>query len=236
MTAVERQTAFAWRRSANGATLPTMDARVQDALNLIDAVCAGLDRARAAAAPAAVGLALSLGACGGETSERPSSDAGAEICSGGVDEDGDGLVDCSDPDCSGVTICGSPIYSMPFEGDCANGIDDDGDGYVDCTDPDCAATALCLAPPPYGIPYESICNDGVDNDGDGTTDCVDTDCLGYAGCTGDAYGIPYETQCSDGADDDNDGLVDCQDVDCCDYGPCSDAGICSIPLPYGIPF
>jgi Ca2+-binding RTX toxin-like protein len=49
-----------------------------------------------------------------------------EDCDNGVDDDGDGLADANDPDCSGT----------PSE-NCANGIDDDGDGKIDGADPDC---------------------------------------------------------------------------------------------------
>jgi hypothetical protein len=69
----------------------------------------------------AVGFVTSLIACGpaartntggpGDGVDAASTpDSGpcvpaAEQCSGGVDEDCDGLVDCSDPDCSGVGTC-----------------------------------------------------------------------------------------------------------------------------------
>lgn len=49
-----------------------------------------------------------------------------EICNNGVDDDGDGLTDEEDPDCSGRS-----------EEICDNGVDDDGDGLVDEEDPDC---------------------------------------------------------------------------------------------------
>jgi hypothetical protein len=37
------------------------------------------------------------------------ADRGTEICNNGIDDDGDGLVDCDDPDCSGVGDCREPI-------------------------------------------------------------------------------------------------------------------------------
>jgi len=54
-----------------------------------------------------------------------------EICDNTLDDDGDGLVDCEDPDCECIEICD-------------NGIDDDQDGLPDCEDPDCACTDACL--------------------------------------------------------------------------------------------
>ena len=34
---------------------------------------------------------------------------GVEICDNGIDDDGDGLVDCDDPDCFALPICGTPM-------------------------------------------------------------------------------------------------------------------------------
>lgn len=54
----------------------------------------------------------------------PPNTGSFEDCYNGIDDDGDGLVDCDDPDCDCTEICD-------------NGIDDDGDGLVDAEDPDC---------------------------------------------------------------------------------------------------
>jgi hypothetical protein len=77
-----------------------------------------------------------------------------EICDNGIDDDGDKLVDCDDPDC----VC------TPKE-ICDNGIDDDGDKLVDCDDPDCVCTP------------KEICDNGIDDDGDKLVDCDDPDCV-----------------------------------------------------------
>ena len=53
----------------------------------------------------------------------------SEICSNGVDDDGDGLADQADPDCP----------AEPAAENCNNGLDDDGDGLADQADPDCSA-------------------------------------------------------------------------------------------------
>ena len=54
-----------------------------------------------------------------------------ELCSGGLDEDGDGQTDCGDDDCA----CGE---------DCTLPGDDDGDGFADCGDPDCVLHEACV--------------------------------------------------------------------------------------------
>jgi hypothetical protein len=91
--------------------------------------------------------------------------AGETNCVDGLDDDGDGLVDCVDPDCLFDPGC-------PRE-DCDSGIDDDGDGLVDCADADCESSPTCIA---------EDCMNGIDDDGNGLVDCFDADCCGDAAC------------------------------------------------------
>jgi uncharacterized repeat protein (TIGR01451 family) len=60
-----------------------------------------------------------------------------ETCDDGIDNDGDGLVDCSDGDCADFPGC----QTAEVCGDC---LDNDGDGLVDYQDPDCCATPHVL--------------------------------------------------------------------------------------------
>ena len=131
--------------------------------------------------------------CGG-------SCTGTEVCTNGLDDDGDNLADCDDPDCFGDVACLPP----PDETACADGIDNDGDGLIDCDDPNCILDPSCNIPP-----TEISCNDGVDNDQDGAVDCADSDCATFPGCVN-----PPEANCANGIDDDADGLTDCNDSDC----------------------
>ena len=119
-----------------------------------------------------------------------------EICDDGVDNDGDGYIDCEDTDCVDHTAC------VKIETICNNGLDDDGDGYTDCDDPDCVAAANCVAVNP------EICDNGSDDDGDGLVDCDDPDCSVYYLCQ------TVETNCNDAIDNDGDGNIDCADSDC----------------------
>ncbi len=65
------------------------------------------------------------------------ANTGYEDCGDSSDNDGDGLIDCDDPECWGVGDCST-------ETDCGNGEDDDLDGAVDCADDDCDSDANCL--------------------------------------------------------------------------------------------
>ena len=58
----------------------------------------------------------------------------AEICNDGIDNDGDGFVDCADFDCA---------ESTEIECNCNDGIDNDGDGFTDCDDFDCEGNSNC---------------------------------------------------------------------------------------------
>ncbi|MDF9797554.1 gliding motility-associated-like protein [Catalinimonas alkaloidigena] len=86
-----------------------------------------------------------------------------ENCNNGIDDDGDGYIDCFDSNCSTSPFCQS------YETDCTDGVDNDGDGLPDCLDSDCIYSGVC--------PYETDCANGIDDDGDGFFDYYDGDCL-----------------------------------------------------------
>ena len=118
-----------------------------------------------------------------------------EICDDGIDNDCDGLIDCTDSDCDGTPQCPN-LIEWPM---CFDGLDNDFDNLTDCADTadcqgesqastcgigECAATGImsCLSNGTMddtctpGIPTTETCADGLDNDCDGFTDCGDTDC------------------------------------------------------------
>src|SRR5262249_20594490 len=63
-------------------------------------------------------------------------------CTDGIDNDGDGKIDCADSDCEPKLKLLNGIFYCPNGCDCpeacADGIDNDRDGKTDCADPDCA--------------------------------------------------------------------------------------------------
>ena len=88
-----------------------------------------------------------------------------EICDNGVDDTGNGLVDCADPECDGF-VDGACDTGEP--GICAAGT------FV-CQDLGqvCVQDQQPGTEGPFGSP---TCNDGLDNDCDGLTDAADPDC------------------------------------------------------------
>lgn len=59
-----------------------------------------------------------------------------ELCDDGLDDDGDGLTDCADPDCVADPVC------VP-ETLCHDATDNDRDGHADCADFDCVGSPAC---------------------------------------------------------------------------------------------
>ena len=159
----------------------------------------------------------------------------APSCFDGVDNDGDGWADLTDPDC----------FEMPWGEvgfgvtECNDDADNDSDGMIDMDDPECwdgmdgsesdweaddcvdgldndadgwvdAMDPACLTSPfdeTGGMDAGTECNDGIDNDGDGLADAEDPDCTSAAD-------LLEQSGCTNGIDDDGDGWTDADDYDC----------------------
>ncbi len=183
---------------------------------------------------AALAVGLVLAGCGGVDQTALGE---LEDCVNGVDDNGDGLADCDDPQCTGHAYCLGMV-----ELNCTNGADDDDDGDTDCADTDCLQTQAC------DPTREWNCFDGVDNDGDGNTDCDDRDCdlpctelcddgvdNNYNGqvdcedpaCFGSEACHSGDELCGNNIDDDGDGYTDCEDSDCAEHPICLVVELCN---------
>ncbi len=176
-----------------------------------------------------------------------------EICDNGVNDDGDGQIDCQDVDCAGLANCPPLGWVCPPEWYAE---EPDGFGYCDCScggeDPDCAeqpalpvfgcAPGETCGPGDMGVcsvPSGEICDNGVDDDGGGDVDCLDSECLGFPGCAPATWTCPiayWDEQapfefcdCNCGGDD-----PDCASVPSPAYGcgPADEcaAGVCTPSL------
>jgi hypothetical protein len=134
--------------------------------------------------------------CGDEGEEE------VDLCLDGDDGDGDGLLDCEDPDCAAFCIENTKAR-------CMDGVDNDQDGLTDCRDDECQKPGLCCPEVPSVEELGAeACSDGVDNDCNGYLDCDDWSCAPEAFCEGS------DATCSDGIDNDSDGFTDCADYSC----------------------
>ena len=106
-------------------------------------------------------------------------------CDDGIDNDGDGYLDCADWDCDYDPACGGEGGSDDSETDCDDGIDNDSDGYLDCEDWDCDYDPACGGEG-GSEESETVCDDGIDNDSDGYLDCEDWDCDDDPACADSA--------------------------------------------------
>ncbi len=165
-------------------------------------------------------------------------------CSDGADDDGNGKIDCLDPQCEGK-FCGNGCACKALaksEVACADGMDNDGDAQIDCFDTDCenASCGSGCACRLAGIKRESNCNDQLDNDGDMMADCADSDCLnevctplplfytctagGQCRCNGGQQVAETGSFCRDGLDNDCNGKRDCAEMSCNGQMCATDAG------------
>jgi len=139
-------------------------------------------------------------------------------CNDGIDNDGNGFVDCGDFGCSRsddveiIALCDA-ILENTFE-KCQDGIDNDGNGFVDCGDFSCRAAD--------DTNIVAACQESVEQlllDDEPNPNPVD-------GAPLQAYRLTPDMKCSDGLDNDNDGFVDCDDWDC-SWNP--EVTICPFP-------
>ncbi len=131
----------------------------------------------------------------------------SEICNDGLDNDGDGLIDCADSDCIPIitnvtattlscppgvyngqiviTATGSGTLSYSITNvanyQSSNTFSNLGPGQYTIrvrNDSGCTATYTASVVRIDSPNCIEICNDGIDNDGDGLVDCDDPDCEG----------------------------------------------------------
>lgn len=102
-----------------------------------------------------------------------------EVCDDGVDNDGNGLADCVDPQCASFGTCsvcngGLPAVTEFGPGRCTDGLDNDCDGDADCDDDDCSASEENI----------TECCTGTDQNGNGIPDDFNCRCVDDGVCPG----------------------------------------------------
>jgi hypothetical protein len=89
----------------------------------------------------AAALLASVAAC----TEPRIIERSKRACGNGLDDDGNGLIDCKDPSCVDSGACEVTANQ------CGDDLDQDEDGKTDCEDPDCVERGFCA-------PGESVCS------------------------------------------------------------------------------
>lgn len=179
------------------------------------------------------------------------SESSVNLCTDGIDNDEDGLIDCLDPDCNDINVLCEDQF-------CGDGIDNDRDGLIDCDDPDCLSPTLdsvlvvnpmdCndifggLEILPENDTFLYSINGGVNFSMNNIFSNLDPGDYNISvqhavsGCildydsnptTIDTLGCEH-LNCSDGLDNDGDGLIDCEDDDC--LSPVITNVVVNIPL------
>jgi hypothetical protein len=145
------------------------------------------------------------------------------LCGDGIDNDFDGNVDCSDPDCLSAPECAGLADS---EFNCVDGVDNDGNGAVDCADEACVRSPICRAAPDADAGADGSDAGSMPTDDAGTMPETDAGAppAPDAGGGGGGGGVGFEFQCGDSIDNDDDGSVDCDDADCTFIPPCLGGG------------
>lgn len=158
------------------------------------------------------GWGMSSGSFVLNVTEVLASDEIGMACFDGLDNDGDGFIDCDDFGCSREPGC--EMMCVPRPERCDNGRDDDCDGLVDCADRECRRAPGCGGTCTARELGVGACTNGVDDDCDGRADCDDPDCRPFG----------MDGECCDGVDDDGDGEVDLFTCRCFSDALCATVG------------
>lgn len=113
-------------------------------------------------------------------------------CQDGIDNNGNGQVDCSDPGCHTDGNAGNPLTCDPVDPyedpQCSDGADNDGDGLIDTLDPDChtdgnPGNGGSFTPSdPSETPDPPVCSGGLSSD-PSTVPSQGSSSLTVSGCT-----------------------------------------------------
>lgn len=130
-----------------------------------------------------------------------------EICTNGIDDNGDNLIDCDDPECTSdvACSCNTATAECSSNSDCES----KGTGYT-CDSVSCTCVKSGC----------SIITDECESNSDCITYGSDYTC-DLISCTCQQEITPAITEdCTNGIDDNNDGLIDCEDTQCTNDPSC----------------
>lgn len=146
-------------------------------------------------------------------------------CQDGIDNDGNGKLDCDDEGCKDFAFCAAPEDGKENTLiACQDKIDNDGDGKIDCNDDDCKIFDICKSSTLPAENTEETCKDNIDNDGNGKIDCEEISCLVFEQCAGSKIEENTYELCTDNIDNNGNGKIDCEEISCKSFDICIDGG------------
>ncbi len=155
---------------------------------------------------------------------------GEAACNDGLDDDGDGGIDCADLDCAGVPLCQAPSPCCEAAAGAGCAAEPAVAACVCADDPFCceglwdlacaAKATLCGGRCATGCwadcpPAVEDCAVAGDEDGDGLADCADPDCADLEACGGPLDCCTPKPQAGCGADPAVEACVCAIDATCC---------------------
>ncbi len=140
---------------------------------------------------------------------------GSPRCSDGRDNDGDGLTDAFDPQCT-VRGAYAPLRNSESAFQCSDGVDNDGDGDIDQNDSGCLVNGVYQPERDTEVVFNNVfhCSDGIDNDGDNVADADDPECIVNGVYQPNREFESPANLCADGLDNDGDNVIDENDPAC----------------------
>ncbi|MBU1431740.1 hypothetical protein KKF91_14440 [Myxococcota bacterium] len=143
-------------------------------------------------------------------------------CDDGLDDDGDGMVDCADAECAKLPACKPDGNPEDTNERCSDWVDNDEDGEMDCDDDDCGASHVTVCQGSWDSRKARAAAAKAQNQGNvsqAPTQALPTLGEGMTvqdliGKGGDIDGERNDMDCADGIDNDGDGMVDCADFGC----------------------
>ncbi len=172
---------------------------------------------------AALMVATTAATAGAQTTPTTGENASAQprpehetACTGRVDEDGDGMVDCADADCFHDRACEAGGAGENTDGRCSDWIDNDGDGMIDCDDQDCMGPGVTRCRGSWTNPNASSSSGTAPQGADAPLPelAPNQTAEDLIGRNGDSDGERSDETCADGLDNDGDGRTDCADFGC----------------------
>ncbi|MGD8312957.1 MAG: hypothetical protein PVJ66_10210, partial [Gammaproteobacteria bacterium] len=111
-----------------------------------------------------------------------SAEKGSNKCSDGIDNDGDTLIDCADPDCSNQSFCQTTTSTTTSTTSTSTTTTTSAASTTTTAGPTTTSSTSTTTTSTVFVANLEICDDTIDNNGNGDVDCDDSECVEDIGC------------------------------------------------------